>query len=66
MGTIEAPVERQIHDQVSVSEAMRPSIQELSRARRQLHVKAVVIGGLAVGLAAQDTRIVHLRCRVGV
>jgi linoleoyl-CoA desaturase len=49
MGTIEAPVERQIHDQASVTEAMRPSSQELSRARRQLHVKAVVIGGLAAG-----------------
>ena len=49
MQTIEAPPEQSIDDQWSLTEAVRPSPRELVVARRYLHLKAVVIGMLAVG-----------------
>jgi linoleoyl-CoA desaturase len=45
----EAPADRLIDDQLSLAEAMRPSGQELARARRQLHTKALVIGAMTIG-----------------
>ena len=50
MQTIEAPQrEYSADDQLSLTEAVRPSSRELAVARRQIHLKAIVIAGLAVG-----------------
>ena len=50
MQTIESPPhERVALAQLSLTEAVRPSVHELVVARRQIHVKAAVIAILAVG-----------------
>jgi linoleoyl-CoA desaturase len=48
MDTIAAPPDRLSRDQKSLTEAVRPSLRELFVARRRLHLKAGVIGVLAV------------------
>lgn len=47
MKTITVRPDRLTPDQRSLTDAVRPSIRELVVARRQLHLKAVVIGVLA-------------------
>ena len=50
MQTIEAPhSEYSADDQLSLTEAVRPSSRELTVARRRIHLKAIVIAVLAVG-----------------
>ncbi len=49
MQTIGASVERLDDDQRLLTEAMRPTARELVVARRQLHVKAIVIAAAAIG-----------------
>ena len=48
MDTIAAPPDSLSREQKSLTEAVRPSLRELVVARRRLHLKAVVIGALAV------------------
>ena len=48
MDTIASPADRLSHEQKSLTEAVRPSLRELVVARRRLHLKAAVIGALAV------------------
>ena len=62
METIEARPDRLGRDQMSLTEAVRPSPGELVVARRRLHLKAVVIGALAVSsywyLIATDSSVI--------
>ena len=48
MDTIAAPPDSLSREQKSLTEAVRPSLRELVVARRRLHLKALVIGALAV------------------
>jgi linoleoyl-CoA desaturase len=49
MQTIQAPVEQPVDDQLALTQSVRPSSKELAIARRQLHLKALVIAVIAVG-----------------
>ncbi len=49
MQTIAVPAERLNDNQQSLTDAVRPSARELVVARRQLHLKAIVIALLATG-----------------
>jgi linoleoyl-CoA desaturase len=49
MDTTAPRVDRLAGDQLSLTEAVRPSLRELVVARRRLHVKAIVIAALAGG-----------------
>jgi linoleoyl-CoA desaturase len=65
MQTTDAPAERVDGDQLSLTESVRPSARELAVARRQLHLKAVVIAALAIGsywllVVAQSSIVVKI------
>ena len=62
METIEAGPDRLSRDQMSLTEAVRPSLRELAAARRHLHLKAAVIGASALSsywyLVATDSSVI--------